>query len=93
AEVAGNISDVAFRSKKARLNRLLPDTAIELDIDLPGKDVEFAFAELLKINPADIDKIQTTLRALNRNYNKLSMQSEGQGNVVNQATEESFAQL
>ncbi|MEH6456016.1 MAG: type VI secretion system membrane subunit TssM [Cocleimonas sp.] len=93
AEVAGNISDVAFRSKKARLNRLLPDTAIELDIDLPGKDVEFAFAELLKINPADIDKIQTTLRALNRNYSKLSMQSEGQGNVVNQAIEESFAQL
>jgi len=93
AEVADNLSDIAFRSKKARLNRLLPDTDITSEEDLPGQDVEYAFAELLKINLADIDKIQTTLRALNRNYTKLSLQADGQGNVINQATEESFAQL
>ncbi|GGQ19317.1 type VI secretion system membrane subunit TssM [Shewanella litoralis] len=93
-EVAGNITDVAFRSKKAQLNRLLPDTSIQSDAaELPGKDVEYAFAELLKVDIADVDEIQTTLRALNRNYNKLAMQSDGQANVVNQATEESFAQL
>ncbi|UJF20483.1 type VI secretion system membrane subunit TssM [Shewanella sp. OMA3-2] len=92
-EVVSNISDVAFRSKKAQLNRLLPDTAIELNMDLPGKEVEVAFAEILKINLSEIDQVQTTLRALNRNYNKLLLQSEGRGSVMNQAVEESFAQM
>ncbi len=93
SEVAGNVTDVAFRSKKAQLNRLLPDTAIELDVELPGKEVEVAFAELIEINLTDVDKIQTTLRALNRNYAKLMLQSDIRGNVMNQSVEESFAQM
>ncbi|WP_192022878.1 MULTISPECIES: type VI secretion system membrane subunit TssM [Shewanella] len=91
SEVAANVTDVAFRSKKAQLNRLLPDTAIELNVDLPGKEVEVAFSELIKINLVEVDQIQTTLRALNRNYSKLLLQSDGR--VVNQAVEENFAQM
>ena len=47
-----------LRAKKARISRLLPKEGIDIDIDLPGKAVDLAFADLLDIDLNKVDKAQ-----------------------------------
>lgn len=90
-KVAKSASDVLFHSKKSRITRLLPKESIEIDIDLPGKDVELAFSDLLSINLQELDDIQATLRAINRNLSKAS--SNNSSKYMNQGLEEQFTTL
>lgn len=71
--VAGSASDELLRAKKSRISRLLPKDDIDLEIELPGKEVEYAFEDLLNINPADLDKAEDILRNLDRNIEKKSL--------------------
>jgi len=61
-DVAGKVIDVQFSSQKARMNRLLPDDISGLSQQLPGKEVEQAFAKLLAISEAQLEQIGQTSR-------------------------------
>lgn len=92
-EVAKSASDVAFQSKKSQLNRLLPKEPVKVEVDLPGKEVEVAFSEILSIELDQLDEIQATLRALNRNIGKIMLASGNRAAMMNQNLETQFAQL
>ena len=92
AKIAKSASDVLFQSKKSRITRLLPDDAIEVEIDLPGKEVEVAFADLLSIELKELDDIQGTLRSINRNLSKVISSTEST-KYMNQGLENQFSTL
>lgn len=73
--VAESASDELLRAKKARISRLLPKERLDIDIDLPGKEVEVAFADLLNIDIDNIDKAQDVLRTLDRSIMKKKLDS------------------
>jgi type VI secretion system protein ImpL len=91
--IAKSASDVLFQSKKSRISRLLPDESIEVEINLPGKEVEFAFADLLVIDIKQLDNIQGTIRSISRNLIKVSNSSVRTSNYMNQGLEEQFSSL
>jgi len=93
AEVAKSVTDVVFQSKKSRINRLLPKDSIEIEIDLPGKDVELAFTNLLKVDTKQLDDIQGTLRSINRSITKVSTQELQSATYMNQGLENKFSSL
>ncbi|MBU2870480.1 type VI secretion system membrane subunit TssM [Colwellia sp. E2M01] len=92
-EVAKSTTDVLFASKKSRISRLLPDEPLELDIDLPGQEVEFAFTDLLAVNIKALDEIQATLRLINRSMDKASGASQEKTTYMNQRLESDFSSL
>ncbi|GAL04530.1 IcmF-related protein [Photobacterium aphoticum] len=53
-EVAGTAASVALEQKKNRITRYLPDEMPQMDINLPGKEVELAFAELLNVTDVEL---------------------------------------
>ncbi|WP_426357570.1 type VI secretion system membrane subunit TssM [Pseudocolwellia sp. HL-MZ19] len=92
AKIAKSASDVLFQSKKSKIKRLLPNEPIEVEIDLPGKDVELAFTDLLSINIQELEEIQGTLRSINRNISKVTS-SSGSSKYMNQDLEDQFTTL
>ena len=93
ASLAKSVSDVAFQSKKSRISRLLPKEQVKIELDLPGKEVEFAFTDLLAIDLQQLDKIQGILRAINRNLDKASLTQGVNTSYMNQRLEGTFEQL
>jgi len=96
AEIAKSTTDVLFASKKSRISRLLPDEPIELDIDLPGQEVEFAFTDLLSVDIRQLDDVQGTLRLINRSIGKIALSSQvsqQNSSYMNQRLENEFASL
>ena len=75
ASVAGSAANELLRAKKARISRLLPKEKLDIEVDLPGKEVEAAFAELLGINISDVDKAQDILFALQHSMEKKKLAS------------------
>ncbi|GAA3918524.1 type VI secretion system membrane subunit TssM [Litoribacillus peritrichatus] len=71
-EVAGNAAEIAFSQKKSRLSRLLPDEMPQVDIDLPGKEVESVFKDYLKVEAAQLDEISVSMRKLYHYIEQLS---------------------
>ncbi|RZF83607.1 type VI secretion system membrane subunit TssM [Pseudoalteromonas sp. CO325X] len=72
AAVAANAADVALHSKTSRLKRLLPNEMPDIEMQLPGAEVEQAFAKILEVDPDSLEDIQTNLRSLNRYLDKLA---------------------
>ncbi|WDE01178.1 type VI secretion system membrane subunit TssM [Thalassomonas actiniarum] len=93
AGVVKNATDLAFQSKKSRLSRLLPDKGVKLDLELPGKEVEQAFSDLLAIDLQQLDKVQGILRSINRNLDKVSLTNSQASSYMNQRLESNFEQL
>ncbi|WDE03293.1 type VI secretion system membrane subunit TssM [Thalassomonas viridans] len=91
AGVAKNAADLAFQSKKSRLSRLLPDKGLKLE--LPGKEVEQAFSELLAVDMSQLDKVQGILRSINRNLDRVAQTSSQSSSYMNQKLESNFEQL
>lgn len=91
-EIATSASDVLFQSKKSRISRLLPNEPLDVDIALPGKDVELAFTDLLTIDLKLLDDIQGTVRSINRNLDKVSLTTQT-SNYMNQGLESQFLSL
>jgi type VI secretion system protein ImpL len=71
--VAGSASDELLRAKKSRLERLLPKDKLDIEIEVPGKDVETYFTYLLDIDIASLDKAEELLRNLDRDIEKKSL--------------------
>lgn len=59
-DVAGKVADTKFSSQKSRIGRLLPDELPDFGKQLPGHEVELAFAPLLAINSAQMEQIAQT---------------------------------
>ncbi|WP_087020909.1 type VI secretion system membrane subunit TssM [Thaumasiovibrio subtropicus] len=62
-EVASNVADVALHSQKTRYGRLLPSESPELNLNLAGKEVEYAFHELLAISDIELNHLTATFSA------------------------------
>ncbi len=88
-KIAKSASDVLFQSKKSKIARLLPNDPIQVDIDLPGKDVELAFTDILSINLQELDDIQGTLRSINRTLSKVTSSRK----YMNEGLEVKFSTL
>ncbi|WP_435237786.1 type VI secretion system membrane subunit TssM [Psychromonas sp. PT13] len=67
---AANASEQLLNAKKSRITRLLPRDKLDLEVNLPGKEVELAFSDLLNLNIDTIDKAQETLVKLDRAIGK-----------------------
>lgn len=61
-DVGGKVVDTQFSGQKARLNRLLPDKMPDMSSKLPGKEVEYAFRNILNIDAAQLEQIGLTSR-------------------------------
>ncbi|WP_018693239.1 type VI secretion system membrane subunit TssM [Algicola sagamiensis] len=72
AKAAASVADKALHSKTSRLKRLLPADGINVEVSLPGKEVELAFANLLEVSPATLDELQSNLRQLHRYLDKMA---------------------
>lgn len=70
-DVAGKVAETQFSSQKARLDRLLPDNMSALTEQLPGKEVELEFTELLKISDAQLEQIGQTSRMYHQYLERL----------------------
>ncbi|XQW83486.1 type VI secretion system membrane subunit TssM [Thalassotalea piscium] len=92
-ELAKSTTDVLFASKKSRISRLLPDKPLDIDVDLPGQEVEFAFTDLLSIDINQLDEIQGTLRLINRNLGKIALSGQKDSTYMNQRLENQFSSL
>lgn len=77
-EIAKSASEELFRQKKSRIDRLLPKKKLDVEINMPGKEVELAFAEVLEFNIEDIDSTQQTLRSINRYLDKIAYIQPGE---------------
>lgn len=74
-EVLKSASNELLRQKKSRIERLLPKDGVDVEIDLPGKEVELAFKEVIELDITQFDEIQTTLRSINRYLDKVAYSS------------------
>tara|TARA_Y100001937_G_scaffold17071_3_gene23543 strand:+ start:9801 stop:13349 length:3549 start_codon:yes stop_codon:yes gene_type:complete len=72
-DVAGKVAETQFSGQKARLDRLLPDNMSALSQQLPGKEVELAFTELLNISDAQLEQIGQTSRMYHQYLERLYM--------------------
>ncbi|MEG3753051.1 type VI secretion system membrane subunit TssM [Psychromonas arctica] len=72
-DVAKNASDVALSAKKSRISRLLPKDDLDVDFNIPGKEVERAFKDILSINVAKLDEAEGILRKLDRAIGKKNL--------------------
>ena len=62
ADVAGKVAQTQFSGQTSRLQRLLPEDMSALKQQLPGKEVELAFFEVLNISEAQLEQIAQTSR-------------------------------
>lgn len=92
-DVAKSASDVLFSSKKSRISRLLPKQPLDIEVALPGQEVEFAFTDLLTIDIKQLDDIQGTLRLINRSIDKISLTNQQSSSQMNQQLESQFLSL
>lgn len=92
-DVAKSASSVLFSSKKSRITRLLPKQPLDIEVDLPGKEVEFAFTDLLTIDIKQLDEIQGTIRLINRSIDKVSVTRQQTVAQMNQQLESQFLSL
>ena len=72
-DVAESASNEVLKAKKSRISRLLPKDDLDLEINLPGKEVEYAFRDLLNINMSKIEQSETILRELDRSISKKNL--------------------
>lgn len=93
ASIVESASDELLRAKKARISRLLPKESLDIDVDLPGKEVEVAFTDLLDIDIKSIDKAQDILRTLDRSIEKKKLASNRVYEFSNNEFEIDYAQV
>jgi type VI secretion system protein ImpL len=93
ASVAKSASDELLRTKKARISRLLPKESLDIEIHLPGKEVEDAFADIVNIDLSKIDKSQDILRTLVRSIEKKKLASDSVYGFTNNEFEINYAQV
>ncbi|WP_445768362.1 type VI secretion system membrane subunit TssM [Rheinheimera sp.] len=86
-DVAGKVAQTQFSSQKNRLDRLLPDDMSALQQQLPGKEVELAFKDVLNISDAQLEQIGQTSRLyyeyLERLYAPGGMARQAYANQLN----------
>lgn len=66
-EVAGKVADVALRKQKQKLNRFLPASAPNLNVKLPGAELEAEFESLLSIGESEFEGMHLSFTNL-RDY-------------------------
>ncbi|CAM3811321.1 type VI secretion system membrane subunit TssM [Rheinheimera salexigens] len=72
-DVAGKVADTTFSSQKSRLTRIMPDKMPNMAKSLPGKEVEHAFAAILKLGEAEFSQIEATSRLYHDYLERLYM--------------------
>ncbi|TCI03238.1 type VI secretion system membrane subunit TssM [Corallincola luteus] len=71
-EVAASVADVALARQKSRISRYLPNSMPDIEVQLPGAEVEAHFEGVIEITDAELDKLHQSLKSLHRYLDQLS---------------------